>query len=393
VGECDFDEFCDGVDADCPTNAGDPLGTSCTSDGLECTTDQCNGAGACTHPGSPLGTSCTTDGLECTTDQCDGSGACTHPGKPLGTSCTGDGQECTDDQCDGSGTCTHPGKPFGTACTTDGQECTLDQCDGSGACTHPGSPLGTACTSDSNSCTDDQCDGTGLCAHPANTAPCDDEDECSGPDACSGGQCVGGPTLDCDDGDLCTIDSCDSGFGCQNAAEPRPAGACVLAATNRLRISYDDDPERYRLDWKWSSGEGFDQAQLGTPDVTTAYALCIYDVMAGLPTLATSVDVGPGALWQSRDPRGWNYRDRSAAFDGILKVRLKTGVDGKTKAQMKGSGASLPLPAPSGAASYFEQNPSVVVQLQNSVGTCWSSEFPAAGTSSNTPTRFDASAP
>jgi cysteine-rich repeat protein len=43
----------------------DPKGTACASDGQPCTTDQCNGAGVCTHATAPNGSSC-EDGDRCT---------------------------------------------------------------------------------------------------------------------------------------------------------------------------------------------------------------------------------------------------------------------------------------------------------------------------------------
>src|SRR5262249_23268713 len=53
----------------------DPAGTPCTSDGLACTSDVCNGAGACIHPVAADGTSC-EDGDRCTTGDTCQSGVC-----------------------------------------------------------------------------------------------------------------------------------------------------------------------------------------------------------------------------------------------------------------------------------------------------------------------------
>jgi cysteine-rich repeat protein len=53
----------------------DPPGTPCTSDGVACTNDVCNGAGACTHPTAPNGASC-DDGDRCTVGDTCQSGAC-----------------------------------------------------------------------------------------------------------------------------------------------------------------------------------------------------------------------------------------------------------------------------------------------------------------------------
>ena len=73
---------------------------------------------------------------------------------------------------------------------------------------------------DGNACTLDSCDsGTGTCLNlplPAGTA-CLDGLVCNGNEACNAsGQCVAGSPLSCDDGDLCNgTESCDAVLGCQ----------------------------------------------------------------------------------------------------------------------------------------------------------------------------------
>ena len=57
----------------------DPGGSACADDGNSCTTDQCDGAGSCTHPALPGFSVCATDGNDCTYDLCDGGATCVHP--------------------------------------------------------------------------------------------------------------------------------------------------------------------------------------------------------------------------------------------------------------------------------------------------------------------------
>ena len=55
----------------------------------------------------PAGTACTEDAFECTADECDGDGSCTHPNEPVGTPC-GDGTDphtADEDTGAGAGTC------------------------------------------------------------------------------------------------------------------------------------------------------------------------------------------------------------------------------------------------------------------------------------------------
>jgi len=47
------------------------------------------------------------------------------------------------------------------------------------------------------------------------------------------------------------------------------------------------------------------------------------------------------------------------------------------------------MPAPAGL-SFFTQNPSVIVQLVNQAGMCWTSQFDAVDTSTNESAEFKA---
>ena len=59
------------------------------------------------------------------------------------------------------------------------------------------------------------------CIYPANTDPCDDANACTDGDICSAGSCTAGPPLVCvDDGDPCTIESCDEILGCSSQPDP-----------------------------------------------------------------------------------------------------------------------------------------------------------------------------
>ena len=70
-----------------------------------------------------------------------------------------------------------------------------------------------------------QCnESTGQCdaVYAANGSSCEDGDLCSDADVCIEGECMGSGPLLCDDGDPCTVDSCDSSAGCIHTTE----GAC-----------------------------------------------------------------------------------------------------------------------------------------------------------------------
>ncbi len=71
---------------------------------------------------------------------------------------------------------------------------------------------------DSQPCTTDACNNVGAvakCEHSFNTLPCEaDGSVCTEGDHCLDSSCQPGPTLNCDDKNLCTVDSCDAKKGC-----------------------------------------------------------------------------------------------------------------------------------------------------------------------------------
>lgn len=110
--DCDAGSF---VEGSCCTHecTFEPATTACPDDGIECTSDVCDGAGACLHPSAPAGTACTDDGIECTADRCE-SGTCVHPPVADGTPCD-DGSVCLVDETCTSGVC-GGGIPDGVGC-------------------------------------------------------------------------------------------------------------------------------------------------------------------------------------------------------------------------------------------------------------------------------------
>lgn len=119
-----------------------------------------------------------------------------------------DGTSCADDVfCNGDQTCRN-GVCLGSIQCGDSEHCdeANDRC--------------LQCISheecdDGNSCTTDECDTAFTCRHVNNTLPCDNDDLCTTNDVCSDGTCRDGPPRICDDGNLCTDDGCDPQLGCQ----------------------------------------------------------------------------------------------------------------------------------------------------------------------------------
>jgi len=67
---------------------------------------------------------------------------------------------------------------------------------------------------DGNVCTTDSCDLESGCVYAPAAGNCFDQDLCTTDDFCQAGECVGGPPLDCEDDNECTEDLCNPDSGC-----------------------------------------------------------------------------------------------------------------------------------------------------------------------------------
>jgi hypothetical protein len=226
--------FCNPLDGSCSLVAANN-GTPC-DDENGCTYGEVCSEGSCLG-GKPLncndGDPCTDDscqpGLGCTTSfndaPCDDGNFCTINDLCADGACAGggpldcdDNNACTNDICNPVKGCLH---------TNNSQPCDdLDPCTEQDSCSG-GLCLGAVpkdC-SDDNPCTDDICIPLAGCSYNNNSNPCDDGNPCTVTDQCLGGSCNPGSLFNCDDGDNCTLDSCDPESGlCQHA--PSPDGEC-----------------------------------------------------------------------------------------------------------------------------------------------------------------------
>ncbi len=198
---CTVDDLC--IAGQC--NSG---GLKSCDDGNPCTTDTCGANGQCVNtPFAGAPGSC-DDGNICTVgDRCN-NGSCS-AGSPR--VCNSDNNACTSDTCIAGQGCVYAPLPNNTECS-DNNACTMtDKCVG-GACV-PGTARNC---DDSNQCTNDGCNAEIGCFNAPRTGSCTDSTVCTTASACSNGACVGTAFLNCDDGNPCTVDSCDPVTGCRN---------------------------------------------------------------------------------------------------------------------------------------------------------------------------------
>ena len=214
TGKCD-DEI------DCTVDTCDPGTGECTHtpddtachDTNPCTTDSCNPATGCVFTNN---TNSCDDATVCNGHEVCGGGSC-NPGTPL---VVDDGNVCTDDSCDPVTGVQHVNN---TNSCNDGNACTTgDVCSG-GVCA--GTDTSAVDCNDNNVCTNDFCDPVSGCYYQGVgvLTLCDDGDKCTGtvsePDTCGGSQCNPGGPVNCDDGKACTDDSCNPASGCVNTPD------------------------------------------------------------------------------------------------------------------------------------------------------------------------------
>lgn len=210
-GAVESGEQCDDgntANGDCCSSACqyESFGSPCGSDGNQCTSDQCNGSGACTHPNN---TASCDDGQFCTVNDACGGGSCV--GGPA-RDCSFLSSACNTGVCnESSDQCVAQAKPI--VCN-DGNVCGTELCDPPG--TSAGCPGGQVCRSDCNACVatgcpdcsglNDACN-TGVCnvststcerQPKSNGTTCSDGNACTVNDRCSSGSCIGDPH--CPDG-------------------------------------------------------------------------------------------------------------------------------------------------------------------------------------------------
>jgi hypothetical protein len=251
---CDNSTFCDGQETCSPTSPTANPATGCMvgtpvacGDGIPCTVDSCNEAAqACDHV--PNNGAC-DNGLFCDgVETCSAGQGCLAGNAVVcndGLSCTGEVcseavQGCVvtvnnticDDGlfCNGGESCDPNAPPPGTgcvagtnfACNPDAFSCTDETCDEvmMGCISTPNSancPAGQLCLP--GTLGSDPVSGCKPASACTTNGECDDMNDCNGVETCDTmqGICVAGTPVNCNDGIVCTIDSCNPNGGtCTN---------------------------------------------------------------------------------------------------------------------------------------------------------------------------------
>jgi len=220
-------DFCDPLTGKCGAKVA-PDKTVCDDNNVCTKNDVCT-SGKCAGPDA---LNC-DDGNTCTKESCDPKAGCQSKADDTGV-------------CDDGNACSHPDACINGACQgkekacNDGDPCTKDSCDAkTGKCKNEKIAGCAGCTDDKhcddgNACTKNTCEvKSGQCNAPAplGGGACDDGDACTPKDTCKGATCAAGPPKTCNDGDPCTVDSCN-----------KQTGQCGATAGNEGAQCTDKDP-------------------------------------------------------------------------------------------------------------------------------------------------------
>ncbi len=123
--------------------------------------------------------------------------------------------------------------------------------------------------------------------------------------------------------------------------------------------------------WKWGKGSATTLAELGAPQASDDYALCIYDGGALVASaLAPAEDTSCGGPCWSGDANGFAYKDGDLTPSGVRQLKLRAGVGGSARMLVKGKGALLQMPDLGSLDGPIEAQ-----LIKSSGGPCWGATF------------------
>jgi hypothetical protein len=177
-------------------------------------------------------------------------------------------------------------------------------------------------------------------------------------------------------------------FGTPGPCHFAPKTGCREETVSRrglFRFKESTNPKRSKLLWRWVKGQATATEDFGDPFTDTDYALCVYDASGGAQPVQALVaeaggTCGSGPCWRHLSGSGPSqpieYFDRPTESgtgtnpDGVRRIGLRPGADGKAQVRVEARGVNLGLPD-------LPLAQPVVVQLQASNGECWTSSFDA----------------
>jgi Lamin Tail Domain len=169
--------------------------------------------------------------------------------------------------------------------------------------------------------------------------------------------------------------------------EPRDDCRTPVRAGRALLVLQDRQVDRRdRLVWKWRKGQATLAADFGDPVTGDDYALCVYAGPTAAPARILRAEIpandaclglgGPCWVQARAGARVFRYKNTARTPDGVDRVVLKPGDDGRARIVLTGKGPHLGLPPLPLALP-------VRVQLQTVGGQCWEATYSPANARRN----------
>ena len=246
---CDVAESCDGILDDCPSDAFEPVTTECRGAAGACdAADFCDGSSAVCPADLKLTSECRASADLCdVAESCDGIlDDCPNDAlEPITTECRGAAGACdAPDFCDGSNAACPADLKLTSECRGVADVCDVaESCDGilDDCPSDAFEPITTLCRLAISICdVAEFCSGASAACPSDQTLSgmsCPDGDVCNGEEVCNEfAVCVPGEALDCDDGNVCTADSCSVTGGCLH--EPISPCTAIPALTPSVQLLF-----------------------------------------------------------------------------------------------------------------------------------------------------------
>jgi cysteine-rich repeat protein len=214
---------------------------------------------------------------------------------------------------------------------------------------------------------------------------CDDGNGSSG-DCCSTScqsEPTGGPCTA--DTSQCSFDLCSAHGYCTHEFVPDPScGQPALPGRATLRILDLPGATHDRAELKITKGPAVAKPAFGIPALAApTYTLCVYGELAGVPsilldaTAAGDGDCSDGTCWQEK-PWGWKQKSSTGSPDGVVSMKLREGIAGKSKLIMQAKGQHLATPS-----LPLSTDGAVTAQIRTSDGQCFGGVFPVPATNTS----------
>lgn len=154
-----------------------------------------------------------------------------------------------------------------------------------------------------------------------------------------------------------------------------PAMGCIASGKGSLQVD-EKKPGKEKLKVQLGKLQAaVTQGQFGDPvNGSTVYAVCVYDaadVLRGEYSLAQAGAMcGGKPCWKAVSTKGYQYKDKAAAADGLTQVKMIGGDVGKGSIKLQGKNSSGNLPT--GVVAGLLNNPTgATVQILTSNAACF----------------------